>query len=149
MKAGNSVFVPFCPSQISITKYCHESGRAKAYWKTDRLQNAASQGQSMLCFPQWMACQWRVEMGFVWEVGLHCVEARQWVESRCQLLRGHSGFIIWCVIKLLKKIFLSSIPKLCSALLRLRFRHFSFVQHFFSQSFFFLYRYPSFHITEQ
>lgn len=32
MKAGNSVFVLFfCPSQISITKSCHESGRARAY----------------------------------------------------------------------------------------------------------------------
>lgn len=73
MKAGNSVFVLFCPSQISITKSCHESGRARAYWKTDRLQNAASQSPSMLRFPHWMACQWRVEMGFVWEVGLSCV----------------------------------------------------------------------------
>lgn len=73
MKAGNSVFVLFCPSQISITKSCHESGRVRAYWKTDRLQNAASQCPSMLRFPRWMACQWRVEMGFVWEVGLSCV----------------------------------------------------------------------------
>lgn len=33
MKAGNSVFVLFSPSQISITKSCHESGRARGLLK--------------------------------------------------------------------------------------------------------------------
>lgn len=73
MRAGNSVFVLFCPSHISITKSCHESGRARAHWTADRLQNASSQSPSTLRFPHWMACQWRVEMGFVWEVGLSSV----------------------------------------------------------------------------
>lgn len=114
MKAGNSVFVLFCPSQISITKSCHESGRARAYWKTDRLQNAASQSTSMLRFPHWMACQWRVEMGFVWEVGLSCVRPdngwRAHVNSG-ECIQGSSSGVLW---SFWKKIFLSSIPKLSS-----------------------------------
>lgn len=46
----------------------YESGRVRHYWKMDRLQNAASQGPSMMCFSHWMACQYWMEMGFVWEV---------------------------------------------------------------------------------
>lgn len=133
MKAGDSVFVLFCELQISITKSCHESGRARAYWKTDRLQNAASQSPSMLRFPHWMACQWWVEMGFVWEVGLSCVGPDNGVGSWCQLQQVHSGFIIYYVIKLGKKSSFNLFP---SSPLLFFFRHFSFVQHF-SQSIFF------------
>lgn len=41
MKAGNSVFVLFWPSQISITKSCHESGRVGDYWGMDTPKNAS------------------------------------------------------------------------------------------------------------
>lgn len=127
MKAGNSVFVLFCPSQISITKSCHESGRARAYWKTDRLQNAASQSPSMLRFPHWMACQWRVEMGFVWEVGLSCVRPdngwRAHVNSG-ECIQGSSSGVLW---SFWKKYSFHLFP---SSALLLFFRRFSFVQHF-------------------
>lgn len=60
-------------------------GERGAYWNTDRLQNAASQSPSMLRFPRWMACQWRVEMGLCARGRTEPRRARQWVESRCQL----------------------------------------------------------------
>lgn len=60
-------------------------GERGAYWNTDRLQNAASQSPSMLRFPRWMACQWRVEMGLCARGRTEPCRARQWVESRCQL----------------------------------------------------------------
>lgn len=60
-------------------------GERGAYWNTDRLQNAASQSPSMLRFPRWMACQWRVEMGLCARGRTELRRARQWVESWCQL----------------------------------------------------------------
>ena len=45
----------------------------KSLLKNGQATKCCSQSPSMLRFPHWMACQWRVEMSFVWEVGLSCV----------------------------------------------------------------------------
>lgn len=138
MKAGNSVFVLFCPSLISITKSCHESGRARAYWKMDRLQNAASQSPSMLRFPRWMACQWRVEMGFVWEVGPGCVGPdngwRADVNSR-ECIQGSSSGVLesfWNFLLFIYSQALLSPFQLCSAFSPNQFFFLRFVVLFFS-----------------
>lgn len=66
-------------------------------------------------FPRWMACQWRVEMGFVWAVGQSCVGTDNgWqadVKAR-ECTQGSSSVMLWRSWKSIPFIYTS----ICSSL---------------------------------
>lgn len=87
----------------------------------------------MLRFPHWMACQWRVEMGFVREVGLSCVRPdngwRAHVNSG-ECIQGSSSGVLRSVWKNIPFIYSQALLSCFSLDVSALFSIFSFNQFF-------------------